>query len=48
MDRQAFQIWLSEIDELTEAQKLPEAGRRRRIGGTARGLRRYRCNIKAQ
>ncbi len=25
MDRKAFQIWLSEIDELTEAQKLDVA-----------------------
>ena len=74
VDRKVFQIWLSEIDELTDVQRLdvadalagrviggasraaievsvgedrccphcatPGAGRR----GTARGLRRYRCN----
>jgi transposase-like protein len=74
MDRKAFQIWLSEIDELTEGQKLDVADvlAGRAIGGasraaietavgedrccphcatpgavgrgTARGLRRYRCN----
>jgi len=74
MDRNAFQIWLSEIDELTESQKMDVADvlAGREIGGaaraaieisvgeerscphcatpgavgrgTARGLRRYRCN----
>lgn len=74
MDRRAFQIWLSEIDELTASQKLDVADvlAGRAIGGasraaieitvgedrpcphcatpgavgrgTARGLRRYRCN----
>ena len=38
MDRKSFQIWLSEIDELTEAQKLDVADvlAGREIGGAAR------------
>ena len=38
MDRKAFQIWLSEIDELTEAQKADVADvlAGREIGGAAR------------
>ena len=75
MDRKAFRMWLSEIDELTEARKLDvvdvlagrEIGGAARVAievsvgeerscphcvtpgavrrGTARGLKRYQCNV---